>query len=106
MLKILKMRKESRETQKELISTLNSKANLTGYLMKTIGELVVTTLITICFIFGACLAIYATILVPSLLTIMFSIIIVACSLVGIGEVIIGASDVVFLIQETKQWNNK
>lgn len=104
MPKLLEAIKNRITSKRELPTNLNTAVGLIGWLIQNIGILILHILVTIGFIFGAYFVIRITLISPFWLMTILSIVLVACSLVGIAAIIIDMSDIVCLIQELRKGN--
>ena len=106
MLNIIELLKERLNTKKRLPSNHNDAVSMIGYITYTIGVFILHIIVTLGFIFGTYFVIRITLISPFWLMTILSIVLTACSLVGIAAVIIDISDIVYLIQELKNGNYK
>lgn len=72
-----------------------------GWIMQIVGTLVLHSLLTCCFLFGAYFLVRITVIDPSWFMIALSIIVCAVSLMGIAAIIIDICNIVFLVHEIK-----
>lgn len=104
MLNIIELLKKRFKMKNHLPNNLNDTVSMLGYVTLTIGALILDIIVTFGFIFGAYFVIRLILISPSWLMTILSIVLTACSLVGIAAVIIYVSDIVCLIQELKRGN--
>jgi len=104
MLNIIELVKKRFKTKNHLPSNLNDAVSMLGYITQTIGFLILHITVALGFIFGTYFAIRITLISPSWLMTILSIVLTSCSLVGIAAVIIDVSDMVCLIKELRKGN--
>lgn len=104
MLNIIELLKKRFKIKNHLPSNLNDAVSMLGYITQTIGFFILHIIVTLGFIFGAYFVIRITLISPFWLMTILSIVLTACSLVGIAAVIIDVSDIVCLIQELRKGN--
>ena len=104
MLNIIESLIKRLKMKNHLPCNLNDAVSMLGYITQTVGFLILHIIVTLGFIFGTYFVIRITLISPFWLMTILSIVLTACSLVGIAAVIIDVSDIVYLIQKLRKGN--